>query len=70
MFCNIYGIIVFYFLESYAPNLWLTIVNRFQLKPSVFIRLYEKKLLKLLVDDYLPTRVCLFLLYQKLKIII
>ncbi|VVC28179.1 Hypothetical protein CINCED_3A005946 [Cinara cedri] len=43
-------------IESYAPNLWLKIVNRFQLKPSVFIRLYEKKLMKLLVDDYSPTR--------------
>lgn len=43
-------------IESYAPNLWIKIVNRFQLKPSVFIRLYEKKLIKLLIDDYLPTK--------------
>lgn len=48
---------IIFYLESYAPNLWLTVINRFQLKPSVFIRLYEKKLLKLLVDDYVPTRV-------------
>lgn len=45
------------FLELYAPNLWLKIINRFQLKPPVFIRLYEKQLLKLLVDNYTPTRV-------------
>lgn len=51
---------VLFHLESYAPNLWLTVINRFQLKPSVFIRLYEKKLLKLLVDDYVPTRVSFF----------
>lgn len=49
--------IISIFLESYAPNLWLRIINRFQLKPPVLIRLYEKQLLKLLVDNYTPTRV-------------
>lgn len=60
MIGNIHRNFYIFFLESYAPNLWLTIVNRFQLKPAVFIRLYEKKLIQILVDDYLPTRVSFY----------
>lgn len=56
-FLCIFMLLFYLFVESYAPNLWIKIVNRFQLKPSVFIRLYEKKLIKLLIDDYLPTKV-------------
>ncbi|XP_050428073.1 eIF-2-alpha kinase activator GCN1 isoform X2 [Adelges cooleyi] len=43
-------------IETYAPNLWITILKRYQIKPSVFIRLYEKKLIKCFVEDYVPLR--------------
>lgn len=68
-FLEVYDKYVMYnlFIESYAPNLWLTILNRFQLKPSVFIRSYEKKLTKLLVDDYIPTRVSNFMYMLEIR---
>ncbi|XP_050533442.1 eIF-2-alpha kinase activator GCN1 isoform X2 [Daktulosphaira vitifoliae] len=43
-------------IKEYRPNLWLMILNHYQLKPSVFIRLYEKKLIKLFMEEYKPSR--------------